>query len=332
MKAEILSAYSPIVERETRIGSTTIVNFSDVPIGRAINFFPANLNAEKIVLMPDLNPARSPLPTGVSVEFDETRQPEWRKFAVSDVGCGMQLVRTRLNWNFFESAKYLWDDVYHRLKANKGGKGDLGSGNHFLDAAVDENEKLYFVIHTGSRKESSNVDGLINDPAEFDAVYEGAQIWAKDNRNKVRKALEEVYGTTEMIFDRPHNFYKKDGKKVVLYKGSVDLTPGTLTIIPSSMDSDIAVVSGKEPLSELNYTVAHGTGRIKSRGEGREASRNYNFDGLRKRIYIPQELENQSIVSETPDSYRTLDECLDQIKDLVEVRKILTPIAYMGQM
>ena len=44
-----------------------------------------------------------------------------------------------------------WNAVADRLRWNKGGLGDLGGGNHFLDALSGyRDEQLYFLIHTGS--------------------------------------------------------------------------------------------------------------------------------------------------------------------------------------
>lgn len=319
-------------ERKTKIGETTVINYSDVPLGRAINFFPRDLRARKIVLMPDLNPGRAPLPTGCSVEIEETVEPDWRRLTISDVGCGMQLLATDLTWSDFDKDLANWDEVFARLKANKGVKGDLGSGNHFLDAAVNDDEDLFFVIHTGSRNESSRVDDLVDQPEEFDRVYQEVQEWARGNRDEVRNVLERIYGPAKMLFDQPHNSIRYTQNGAIIYKGSVNLRPGNLSIIPSSMDSDMVIV---EPLNgslaEANNTITHGTGRLKSRSASKDESRAYDFESLRKRIYIPDGLRDESIVSEIPPSYRDLDACLRLIGDLVKVRSRLHPIAYIGQ-
>jgi RNA-splicing ligase RtcB len=58
-----------------------------------------------------------------------------------------------------------WDEVARRIQKNKGNLGDLGGGNHFLDALLPYDErKLYFLIHTGSRQESGLVDGHVDNP------------------------------------------------------------------------------------------------------------------------------------------------------------------------
>jgi hypothetical protein len=70
-----------------------LINLSAEPIGRLYSWIPHDLAAEKIVFLPDACPGKSPLPTGTAVL---TRQPKWRRFAVSDCGCGMRLLRSEL--------------------------------------------------------------------------------------------------------------------------------------------------------------------------------------------------------------------------------------------
>ena len=106
-----------------------IVNLSSEPIGKLHSWIPHGLVAEQIVFLPDACPGKSPLPTGTAVL---TRQPDWRRFAVSDCGCGMRLLRSSVSPNDLDLAR--WDELADRLRANKGRLGDLGGGNHFLDA------------------------------------------------------------------------------------------------------------------------------------------------------------------------------------------------------
>jgi hypothetical protein len=44
----------------------------------------------------------------------------------------MRLVRSRVSVKDFDTER--WNAVADHLRANKGGLGDLGGGNHFLDA------------------------------------------------------------------------------------------------------------------------------------------------------------------------------------------------------
>jgi hypothetical protein len=66
----------------------------------------------------------------------------------------MRLVRSRVSVKDFDTER--WNAVAGHLRADKGGLGDLGGGNHFLDAlAPYDDGPVYFLIHTGSRSELS---------------------------------------------------------------------------------------------------------------------------------------------------------------------------------
>jgi len=70
-----------------------LLNMSPHIQGVLYAWLPHDLKAEKVVFLPDACPGKSPLPTGTAVL---TRQPDWRKFATSDCGCGMRLIKSGL--------------------------------------------------------------------------------------------------------------------------------------------------------------------------------------------------------------------------------------------
>src|SRR5215469_14279443 len=155
-----------------------ITNLSAEPIGKLHSWIPHDLKAEQVVFLPDACPGKSPLPTGTVVQ---TRQEDWRRFALSDCGCGMRLLRSNISVEDFDQQR--WNTVADELRANKGGLGDLGGGNHFLDAIAPYNDgPLHFLIHTGSRSESGHVDALTDQPGEFDRTFGRVVQWAEDNR------------------------------------------------------------------------------------------------------------------------------------------------------
>jgi hypothetical protein len=108
-----------------------IVNLSAEPLWKLHTWIPHGLRAEEIVFFPDACPGKSPLPTGTAVK---TRQLDWRRFAISDCGCGMRLLRSDLAADAVNQTR--WDELAECLQANKGRLGDLGGGNHFLDALL----------------------------------------------------------------------------------------------------------------------------------------------------------------------------------------------------
>ncbi len=304
-----------------------ILNYSAEPLSRLYSWLPVDLRADKVVFFPDACPGKSALPTG-TVVF--TRQENWRKFAVSDCGCGMQLLKSQVKRECFKTEN--WDNIYSDLKNNKGKLGDLGSGNHFLDAleAYDD-DYLYFLIHTGSREESKIVDHLIDKPYSFDNKYISVCDWAKDNRSAVADLVGKYFGDLELIVDRDHNNFELKGDGVIIRKGAVRVMPGELTVIPSHLDGDVVLVRATENVADVLYSLNHGTGRIMSRSDAKQLAGDFDYERLRQKIYIPEIIRNASIKTEAPFCYRNLDECLEMVKNLIVIEKRFTPFAYLGQ-
>jgi RNA-splicing ligase RtcB len=302
-----------------------LINLSAEPVGKLHSWMPRELRAEKVVFLPDACPGKSPLPTGTAVL---TRQPDWRRFAISDCGCGMRLVRSMVPASELDQDR--WDALADRLRANKGQLGDLGGGNHFLDAlAPYEGDELHFLVHTGSRSESGHVDALVERPSEFDRVV----AWAAANREAIHKEIEAVFGKLELILDLPHNTYEslEDGGAIIR-KGSVHLQPDDLTVIPSHMSGDVVLVRATEKVTSILNSLSHGTGRKMSRGDCKPLAENFDFAALRRSIRLPTGLSDASLRTEGPYAYRDLDECLALIDGFVEVECRYSVVGYMGHL
>ena len=71
-----------------------IINLSSEPEGKLYSWLPRDVQAEKVVFLLDACPGISPLPTG-TVLF--TKQEDWRKYALSDCGCGMRLIKSNIS-------------------------------------------------------------------------------------------------------------------------------------------------------------------------------------------------------------------------------------------
>ena len=306
-----------------------ITNLSAEPLGRLHSWLPHDLDAEEVVFLPDACPGKSPLPTGTAVL---TRQDDWRRFAISDCGCGMRLVRSSVPVG--DLNKLRWNAVAAQLRANKGGLGDLGGGNHFLDAlAPYADGPLYFLIHTGSRNESGHVDALIERPDAFDQTFDQVVQWASENRATIHERLERIFGTTELVLDLPHNTYEQlhDGA-VVIRKGSVRLMPGELSVLPSHMSGDVVLIRAGQRMDEVLNSMSHGTGRKMSRSDCKPFADTYDYVNLRSSVLIPDGVEDASLRTDGPFAYRDLDECLDLISDYVEVVDRFGVVGYMGHL
>jgi RNA-splicing ligase RtcB len=306
-----------------------ITNLSAEPLGRLHSWIPHDLAAEQVVFLPDACPGKSPLPTGTAVL---TRQEDWRRFALSDCGCGMRLLRSQVEIGDLDRLR--WNSVAERLRANKGALGDLGGGNHFLDAiAPYEDGPLHFLIHTGSRNESGHVDNLVDRPAEFDSTFDQVVQWAANNRMTIHESLGAVFGEMELILDLSHNtFEQRPDGSVIIRKGSVRLLPGELSVLPSHISGDVVLIRANDKVGEILNSMSHGTGRRMSRSECKPYADEFDFDRLRSSVLIPDGVANSSLRTDGPFAYRDLDECLGLISQYVEVVSRFTVVGYMGHL
>jgi RNA-splicing ligase RtcB len=306
-----------------------ITNLSAEPLGKLYSWIPHDLDAEQVVFLPDACPGKSPLPTGTAIL---TRQADWRRFAISDCGCGMRLVRSSVPVREFDRDR--WNAVADHLRANKGALGDLGGGNHFLDAlAPYEDGPLHFLIHTGSRSESGHVDALVGFPDQFDETFDRVVHWAAENRLTINDCLDQVFGKTELVLDLPHNTYEQLGDgSVIIRKGSVRLLPGELSVLPSHMSGDVVLVRAKIKVGEILNSMSHGTGRKMSRSDCKPFADTFDYASLRKSVLIPDGVEDSSLRTDGPFAYRDLDECLSIITEFVEVVTRFGVVGYMGHL
>ena len=305
-----------------------VINLTAEPLGKLYSWLPHDLQAETAVFLPDACPGRSPLPTGTAVK---TSQPDWRKFAVSDCGCGMRLVRSSMDAEDLTQAN--WNALARHLQDNKGGLGDLGGGNHFVDALVPaEGGPVYLLVHTGSRQESGHVDDLTDKPAAFDQTFDRVVRWAVQNRAAIHELAEEILGPLEFILDLPHNTYERVEDGAIIRKGSVHVQPGDLTILPSHLDGDVVLLRATDRVSEVLNSLSHGTGRAMSRSEAKPLARIYDFDALRERVLIPDIVSNASLRTDGPFAYRDLEPALDLIAPYVEKVGRFRVTGYIGHL
>ncbi len=306
-----------------------VLNLSAEPLGKLHGWLPRELRAEKVVFFPDACPGKSPLPTGTAVI---TRQADWRRLAVSDCGCGMRLVRTALTPG--DLSQDSWDELAEALRRNKGGLGDLGGGNHFLDAlAPFSDDRVHLLIHTGSRAESGHVDGLVEDPDAFDSAFARVVGWAAENRAAIHAAAQSVLGPLELVLDLPHNTCERlDGGGAIIRKGAVRVEPGALNVIPSHMTGEIALVRATPRVTESLHSSSHGTGRTMSRADCKPLGDAFDFSALRKRVLFPIGLQDSSLRTEGPYAYRDLEACLGLLEGFVEVVERFEVVAYMGHL
>ena len=180
--------------------------------------------------------------------------------------------------------------------------GTLGGGNHFIEVCLDESNRVWVMLHSGSRGIGNAIGTYFIQLAKKDAernqlalpdrdlAYfpEGAEHfddyveavgWAQDyaraNREEMMELVVEALHRHLPPFERAteavnchHNYVEREhhyGADVwVTRKGAIRARAGDLGIIPGSMGARSYIVRGKGS-AESFESCAHGAGRRMSR-------------------------------------------------------------------
>ncbi len=222
--------------------------------------------------------------------------------------------------------------------------GTLGGGNHFIEVCLDEHQKVWVMLHSGSRgagnvigtyfiekarREMERLDihlpdrdlAYLSEGSEhFDDYIEGvrwAQEYAATSRELMLRstfvAMEAALGRAFVINTQAinchHNYVATEhhfGKDVyVTRKGAVSARRGELGIIPGSMGARSFIVRGKGN-PESFTSCSHGAGRVMSRTQEKATA------GVECR-------KDADVVDETPGAYKSIDAVMAAQSDLVEV-------------
>lgn len=238
--------------------------------------------------------------------------------------------------------------------------GTLG-GNHFIEVCLDERDRVWIMLHSGSRnigkvigetaigmaKIHAKAKGyalpdrdlawLDEGTAEFDA-YVAGMTWAQDyaalNRDLmlhlILKVMAEAFGdkfaVAGEIINCHHNFSSVEehfGEKVwVTRKGAVQARAGQFGIIPGSMGARSFIVAGKGHPDSYS-SCSHGAGRRMSRGA---AKRQYSIGDLRNQTTGVECRKDSAVIDEIPAAYKDIDAVMAAQEDLVEVRHTLKQV------
>lgn len=118
-----------------------------------------------------------------------------------------------------------------------------------------------------------------------------------------------------------HNYI--DTENMILRKGSVSAQAGERLIIPINMrDGSLICVGKGNP--DWNFSAPHGAGRILSRSQAKEHIKMDEFRESMSHVYSTSVME--STIDEAPMAYKPIDEIMENIKDTVDIIKIIKPI------
>jgi len=239
--------------------------------------------------------------------------------------------------------------------------GTLGSGNHFVEVAVDERDTVWLVMHSGSRGvgnelaqrhiklarrqeqglEDPDLNYFVQGTREFEE-YVRDMLWSQEYAMGNRRALMDSalvrFGALTRAspvtwINCHHNYAVKethDGREMwVTRKGAIRAETGDLGVIPGSMGTKSYIVRGLG--NDLSYrSCSHGAGRRMSRGQARREVPIEDFErAMAGRVW--QRADAQVLVDESPQAYKDIDQVMRDQADLVEVvHELRGVLSYKG--
>jgi len=259
-------------------------------------------------------------------------------------------------WNALASRFKAITDKYPRLERtnNRQHLGTLGGGNHFIEVCLDEANRVWFMLHSGSRGVGNAIGNLFIELAQADmrqhlanlpdkdlayfeegsrhfADYVEAVEWAQDfarhNRELMMRAViaaaRQVLGTP---FDASleavnchHNYVQRErhfGREVlVTRKGAVSARKGELGIIPGSMGAKSFIVRGLGN-EESFCSCSHGAGRTMSRTR---AKNSFTVQDQQRATAHVECRKDKDVIDEIPMAYKDIDAVMHAQRELVEV-------------
>jgi tRNA-splicing ligase RtcB len=232
--------------------------------------------------------------------------------------------------------------------------GTLGTGNHFIEVCLDENDDVWVMLHSGSRGPGNRIGSyfieqakremerwfigdylpdkdlayLVENTEIFDDYVEAVH-WAQDFALENRRAMMDAtlaamrsqlpaFEVTDMAVNCHHNYVEMEnhhGKNVwVTRKGAVRARKTDLGIIPGSMGTGSFIVRGKGNKDSF-CSCSHGAGRAMSRGE---AKRSITVEQHKAAMQGVEARLDEGVLDESPAAYKDISAVMAAQDDLIE--------------
>ena len=149
------------------------------------------------------------------------------------------------------------------------------------------------------------------------------QEFAFQNRDVILTKIMENMGWTSCgdYFQTIHNYIDHDTN--IVRKGAISAKDGEKLLIPINMRDGCIIGIGKGN-EDWNCSAPHGAGRIMSRSKAKEKVSLEEYQKSMQGIYTTS--VNQSTIDESPMAYKPIGEILENIKDTVDIVKIIKPV------
>ena len=333
------------VGKGATIGSVIAMNQAVSPsavgvdIGCGVAAVRTSIRADQLC---DLHMLRSSIEASIPVGFNAHEElPDLRRYGME---AGVQDL-----FNRFETL----DEKVQALKTRAVNQlGTLGGGNHFLELCLDQEDRVWITLHSGSRnigktladrhisiaKSLGHNQGLVD--KELAVFIEGtpqmdaykhdlwwAQEFAAHSRALMlglfKEQVAKHFAGLEVSFDAPinvhHNYVREeviDGQKLlVTRKGAIRAGAGDLALIPGSMGTGSYIVRGRGNPNSY-FSASHGAGRRMSRTQ---AKKNFTEQDLAAQTLGIECRKDAGVLDEIPAAYKDIHQVIEAQKDLVEV-------------
>jgi len=233
--------------------------------------------------------------------------------------------------------------------------GTLGGGNHFIELCLDEAQRVWVMLHSGSRGVGNRIGMFFIELAKKDMqrqlanlpdqdlayLCEGsehfddyvfavdwAQRFARKNRELMMAAVFEAlehskhlpkFTHGDVAVNCHHNYVQQEhhfGADVfVTRKGAVSARAGEFGIIPGSMGARSFIVRGKGNADSF-HSCSHGAGRVMSRGQ---AQKQFSLADHAAATAGVECRKDEGVLDETPGAYKDIDAVMAAQSDLVEI-------------
>ena len=233
--------------------------------------------------------------------------------------------------------------------------GTLGTGNHFIEVCLDEDQCVWFMLHSGSRGVGNRFGTFFIELAKQDMRkwminlpdadlaylpqgtdhfndYVDAVHWAQDyallNRQLMMtniiaavrgSGLVPAFDASVEAVNCHHNYvtweHHYGENALITRKGAVRAREGDMGIIPGSMGARSYIVRGKGNPESFS-SCSHGAGRAMSRTE---AKRRFSVTDHIAATAGVECRKDADVIDETPMAYKSIDAVMEAQKDLVEI-------------
>ena len=232
--------------------------------------------------------------------------------------------------------------------------GTLGTGNHFIEICLDEEQRVWIMLHSGSRGIGNKIGSyfierakedmrrwFINLPdqdlayipqgSELFGDYMGALNWAQKFARLNREVMmDAAIEALQSVITKPfacdceavnchHNYVSTErhygADVLVTRKGAVSAKEGELGIIPGSMGAKSFIVRGKGN-RESFCSCSHGAGRAMSRTE---AKKRFTIEDHIAAMGGVEARTDADVIDETPAAYKDIDAVMAAQSDLVDI-------------